>query len=192
MQEKKSAPAYDAKTVEQKIYAEWEAAGYFNPDKLPGERTEPYCIMIAPPNVTGSLHMGHALENSGVDILIRHHRMRGFKTLWMPGTDHAGIATQNAVEKDLKKQGISRHDLGREKFLEKVWEWRAKYGDIILNQLRVLGCSCDWSRTEFTMNPGYQKAVKAAFDALPRERPHLPGRARHQLVHQRPDCALRP
>ena len=162
--DKPQATAYDPKEVEQRIYAEWEKSGYFNPDNLPGERTEPYTIMIAPPNVTGSLHMGHALENTGSDILIRHHRMRGFKTLWVPGTDHAGIATQNAVEKDLKKQGISKHDLGREKFIEKVWEWREKYGGIILNQLRVLGCSCDWSRTAFTMDPGYQKAVKAVFE----------------------------
>ncbi len=163
-EEKKPAPAYEPKDVEHKIYAQWESAGYFNPDALPGKRTEPYSIMIAPPNVTGSLHMGHALEDTGVDVLVRYHRMAGFKTLWVPGTDHAAIALNNVIEKELKKQGLSRHDLGKEKFIEKVWEYREKYGDIILNQLRMLGCSCDWSRTEFTMNPGYQKAVKIAFE----------------------------
>ncbi|OGM90283.1 hypothetical protein A2755_03775 [Candidatus Wolfebacteria bacterium RIFCSPHIGHO2_01_FULL_48_22] len=149
---------------EKEVYAAWGKSGFFNPDNLPGDRKEPYTIMIAPPNITGSLHMGHALENTISDILIRYHRMKGYKTLWLPGTDHAGIATQNVVEKDLKKQGLSRHDLGREKFLEKIWEWKEKYGNVILDQLKSLGCSMDWGRTRFTMDEEYQKSVKAAFE----------------------------
>lgn len=155
---------YNPAEHEAAIYERWLKSGYFNPDKLPGERSEPYTIMIAPPNITGSLHMGHALENTISDVLIRYHRLRGYRTLWVPGTDHAGIATQNVVEKDLKKQGLSRHDLGRDEFLKKIWEWRDKYGDIILDQLKTLGCSCDWSRTRFTMDENYQRSVKAAFE----------------------------
>lgn len=157
-----SAP-YDPKQVEQNIYRLWEESGYFNPDNLPGKRTKSFCITVPPPNVTGTLHMGHALNGVIQDILIRQKRMQGYKTLWIPGTDHAGIATQNVVEKDLKKQGLSRHDLGREKFLEKVWEWKNKYGDIILNQYKKLGASLDWSRTRFTMDKDYAKAVETAF-----------------------------
>lgn len=159
MNEKLTKPYQPAET-ENRIYQIWEKSGYFNPDNLTGE---PYTIMMAPPNVTGSLHLGHTLENTLADILIRFERMRGRKTLWLPGTDHAGIATQNVVEKDLKKQGLTRHDLGREKFLEKVWEWKDKYGNIILDQLKRIGCSADWSRARFTMDEGYQEAVKAAF-----------------------------
>ncbi len=155
---------YNPLDIEAKTYKRWIDSDFFNPDKLPGKRDKTFTMMIAPPNITGSLHMGHALENTISDVLIRYHRMMGYKTLWLPGTDHAGIATQNVVEKDLKKQGISRHDLGREKFLEKIWEWKNKYGDIILDQLKTLGCSCDWSRTRFTMDEQYQKSVKAAFD----------------------------
>ncbi|KKS82666.1 MAG: Valine-tRNA ligase [Candidatus Wolfebacteria bacterium GW2011_GWC1_43_10] len=154
---------YNFKDNEEKIYWDWERSGFFNPDNLPGDRKEPYTIMIAPPNITGSLHMGHALENTISDILVRYYRMKGYKTLWVPGTDHAGIATQNVVEKQLKEERLSRHDLGRDKFLEKVWEWKEKYGDIILNQLKKLGASCDWSRTRFTMDENYQEAVKEAF-----------------------------
>jgi valyl-tRNA synthetase len=155
---------YNFKENEDKIYKSWEDSGYFNPDKLPGERSKTFSIVIPPPNVTGSLHMGHSLNVTIQDVLVRFKRMRGFKTLWLPGTDHAGIATQNVVEKQLKKEGISRHDLGREKFLEKVWEWKEKYGDIILNQLKKMGASCDWSRTRFTMDEGYSEAVKEAFN----------------------------
>ncbi len=154
---------YDPKEHEGKIYKLWEESGYFNPDNLPKSKEKTFTIALAPPNVTGSLHMGHALEHATSDVLIRYKRMRGFKTLWLPGTDHAGIATQNIVEKELKKQGISKHDLGREKFLEKVWEWKEKYGNIILDQMKKLGASCDWSRTRFTMDPEYQVAVKEAF-----------------------------
>ncbi len=157
---------YDHHATAPRIYALWEESGFFNPDKLPDrhQQSEPYTIMMAPPNVTGSLHMGHALENTLADVLIRFERMRGRKTLWLPGTDHAGIATQNVVEKELKKQGLSRHELGREAFIKKIWEWREKYGTIILDQLKRLGCSADWSRTRFTMDENYQLAVKTAFE----------------------------
>jgi len=156
--------AYDPKKVESRIYALWEKSGFFNPDKLPKTHKKPFSIVIPPPNVTGSLHMGHALNGTVQDIIIRQKRMAGYQTLWLPGTDHAGIATQNVVEKELKKQGKTRQDLGREKFLKKVWEWKEKYGSIILDQLKKLGCSCDWSRTRFTMDKDYEKAVLTAFD----------------------------
>ena len=168
---KKIAGAYEPKAVEDKIYRQWLESGFFTPEKLPasliggpGKRSKKFVVMIAPPNITGSLHIGHALENTITDILVRYKRMQGFKTLWLPGTDHAGIATQNVVEKDLKKQGLSRHQLGREKFLEKIWQWREQYGETILNQLKRLGCSLDWSRTRFTMDEKYQMAVKTAFE----------------------------
>src|SRR3989339_1218138 len=154
---------YAPKETEGRIYKLWEESGYFTPDKLPERNGQTFTIVLPPPNVTGTLHMGHALNATIQDILIRQKRMQGYKTLWIPGTDHAGIATQNVVEKDLKKQGVSRHDLGRKKFLEKVWEWKEKYGNIILDQLKKLGVSCDWSRTRFTMDEEYKKAVEAAF-----------------------------
>ena len=161
-------PQYNPKEVEDKIYRLWEESGYFNPDRLPkyktrGTKRKTYCIAVPPPNITGSLHMGHALNATIQDILIRKKRMEGLKTLWLPGTDHAGIATQNVVEKELKKHGVSRRDLGREKFIEKIWEWKEKYGSIILDQFKKLGCSMDWSRTRFTMDTKYQEAVKEAF-----------------------------
>jgi valyl-tRNA synthetase len=155
---------YNPKDHEEKIYKKWEESGYFNPDNLPGERKESFCMVIPPPNITGSLHMGHALNATIQDILIRYHRMNGYKTLWLPGTDHAGIATQYVVEKDLKKEGKTRFDLGHEKFLERVWEWREKYGHIILDQFKKLGASCDWSRTRFTLDENYTKAVEEAFN----------------------------
>jgi valyl-tRNA synthetase len=137
--------------------------GFFNPDKLPGKRKKKFSIVLPPPNVTGSLHMGHALNATIQDILIRQKRMQGFKTLWLPGTDHAGIATQVKVEKELKKEGKTRFDLGREKFLERVWDWVKKYGGIILEQFKKLGCSLDWSRNRFTMDEKYCEAVNYAF-----------------------------
>lgn len=154
---------YNPKETEARIYKLWEESGYFNPDNLPERNGQTFTIALPPPNVTGTLHMGHALNATIQDILIRQKRMQGYKTLWIPGTDHAGIATQNVVEKDLKKQGISRHDLGKEKFIEKVWEWKEKYGNIILDQLKKIGSSCDWSRTRFTMDEKYSEAVKTAF-----------------------------
>jgi len=155
--------AYEPKEVEEKIYNLWLKSGFFNPDKLPRRHKKPYTIVIPPPNITGSLHMGHALNALIQDILIRWKRMAGFKTLWLPGTDHAGIATQNVVEKELKKEGLTRFALGREKFLEKAWQWKEKYGNIILEQFKKLGSSLDWSRTRFTLDKEYSKAIKAAF-----------------------------
>jgi len=163
MKAKLSKP-YDPEQVEPNIYKTWEKSGFFDPDKLKTKkRAKSYTIAIPPPNITGSLHMGHALNATTQDILIRWHRMLGFKTLWIPGTDHAGIATQNVVEKELKKERKNRHGLGRKKFEELVWTWREKYGDIILDQLKKLGASCDWSRTRFTMDREYVRAVLFAF-----------------------------
>lgn len=155
--------SYDPKQNEDKIYKLWEKSGYFNPDKLSSNHKKTYCITMPPPNITGELHMGHALNAFIQDILIRWKRMSGYKTLWLPGMDHAGIATQNVVEKQLKKEGLTRHDLGKEKFLERVLAWKEKYGHLILEQLKKLGCSCDWSRTVFTMDENYQKAVEMVF-----------------------------
>ena len=135
---------YDPQIVEKRLYAEWEQKGYFNAEV---DRTKkPFCIVIPPPNVTGQLHMGHALDETLQDILIRTKRMQGYSTLWMPGTDHAGIATQIRVEEELRKEGKTRYDLGREAFLEKVWEWKNLYGGRIIQQLKSLGSSCDWRR----------------------------------------------
>jgi len=157
---------YSPQKNEEKIYTLWEKSGFFNPDLLPRDRIKystPYVVMIPPPNITGSLHMGHALNNTIQDIMVRFHRMKGYRTLWVPGTDHAGIATQNVVEKELKKENLTRQMLGREKFLARVWAWREKYGNLILTQLKKLGASCDWSRTRFTLDKNYTKAVETAF-----------------------------
>lgn len=154
---------YEPQKTEERIYKLWEKSGFFNPDKLPVSKKKSYCIVIPPPNITGELHMGHALNAVIQDILVRLKRMEGFKTLWLPGTDHAGIAAQNVVERELKKEGKTRFDLGREKFLEKMWNWRNKYGNIILEQFKKLGVSADWSRTRFTMDQEYAKAVETAF-----------------------------
>ncbi|MBW1722667.1 MAG: valine--tRNA ligase [Deltaproteobacteria bacterium] len=156
--------AYESRDVEIRWYRYWEENGLFKGEER-SER-EPFCIVIPPPNVTGSLHMGHALNNTLQDILIRYKRMKGFNTLWQPGTDHAGIATQNVVERDLAAKGLDRHQVGRDKFIELVWEWREKYGGVILNQLKRLGCSCDWSRERFTMDEGLSRAVRQVFVQL--------------------------
>src|SRR3989344_3349552 len=155
--------AYNPKEVEDKIYKLWEESGYFTPENLPGERNQKFVTAIAPPNITGELHMGHALELTMQDILVRLKRMQGYKTLWIPGIDHAGIAAQNVVEKQLKKEGMSRHDLGREKFEERVQAWKEKYGTAILGQFKKLGISVDWSRTRYTRDERYEKAVREAF-----------------------------
>src|SRR5687768_15723069 len=142
-------PQYDASAVEAGLYERWQDAGVFQPAKAPGE---PYVIVMPPPNVTAVLHMGHGLNNTIQDVLIRFERMRGRAALWLPGTDHAGIATQNVVERQLAEQGNqSRRDLGRDEFVAKVWEWKAQSGGTIVNQLRRLGASCDWSRERFTL-----------------------------------------
>ncbi len=155
---------YDPRQVEEKWYQYWLDKGYFRADENGSDNT--FSIVIPPPNVTGSLHMGHALNNTLQDILVRYKRMCGFNTLWMPGTDHAGIATQNVVEKQLSSEGIHREDLGREKFVERVWEWREKYGGIIFQQLKRLGASCDWERERFTMDEGLSRAVREVFVRL--------------------------
>ena len=155
---------YEPHQVEKHWYQYWLDKGYFRADADGSSRT--FCIVIPPPNVTGSLHMGHALNNTLQDIIVRYKRMCGYNTLWMPGTDHAGIATQNVVEKQLSSQGIGRKDLGREKFIEQVWQWKAKYGGIIIEQLKRLGASCDWERERFTMDEGLSRAVREVFVRL--------------------------
>jgi len=147
---------YQPHAIETALYENWEANGYFAPQGS----GEPYTIMIPPPNVTGSLHMGHGFNNAIMDALIRFRRMQGRNTLWQPGTDHAGIATQMVVERQLGAQGIDRHDLGRDKFLDKVWEWKAESGGNITRQIRRLGSSVDWSRERFTMDDGLSEAGK--------------------------------
>ena len=155
---------YDPHRIEAKWYEAWLAAGVFHGDAARGGR--PYCIMIPPPNVTGILHMGHALNNTIQDILIRRRRMQGDNVIWMPGTDHAGIATQNVVERALREEGKHREDLGREAFIERVWKWREEYGGTIVRQLKRLGASCDWERERFTMDEGLSDAVAEVFVRL--------------------------
>ncbi|SDQ89507.1 valine--tRNA ligase [Pseudoxanthomonas sp. CF125] len=161
------APSYDPKSFEARLYAEWEAAGYFKPSG----RGEPYTILLPPPNVTGTLHMGHAFQQTLMDALVRYHRMRGYDTLWQVGTDHAGIATEMVVSRNLalEGKGETRDSLGREGFIEKVWEWKAQSGDTIERQMRRLGTSSDWSRSAFTMDPMASKAVIEAFVKLHEE-----------------------
>jgi len=154
---------YDAKAAEAKWYPFWEKNGCFHDE--PGAGT-PYSVVIPPPNVTGILHMGHALNQTIQDILVRWRRMSGFNTLWLPGTDHAGIATQNVVEKALKKEGKRRQDLGREAFVERVWEWKRQYGGTIVHQQRMLGNSTDWTRERFTFDDGCSRAVAKVFTQL--------------------------
>ena len=159
------ATTYDPTEIEKKWYKTWEERGYFKPS----QKGDSFCIMIPPPNVTGSLHMGHGFNNAIMDALTRYNRMSGKNTLWQPGTDHAGIATQMVVERQLGAEGISRHDLGREKFIEKVWEWKEQSGGNITRQIRRLGSSVDWSRERFTMDEGLSNAVKEVFVKLHEE-----------------------
>ncbi len=154
-----SSDKYNHSEVENRIYSYWEKNNLFKPKK----NKKKFSIVIPPPNVTGSLHMGHALNNSIQDLLTRYHRMNNYETLWQPGTDHAGIATQALVEKKLASENINKNDLGRAKFIEKVWEWKNEYGDIIINQLKKLGCSCDWSRNAFTMDKNLSDSVIKVF-----------------------------
>jgi valyl-tRNA synthetase len=158
------ATRYDPKAFEQRLYDKWESEGYFTPSS-DTERPK-FSIVIPPPNVTGRLHIGHALVNTLQDIIVRWKRMSGFNTLWLPGTDHAGIATQMVVDRDLQKQGISRFDLGREKFVEKVWEWKEQHANEIKDQLTRLGASADWSRARFTLDEGLSRAVRYVFVKL--------------------------
>ena len=158
--------AYESQAVETKWYSFWEENECFaaKPERVSDDRPA-YSIVIPPPNVTGMLHMGHVLNNTIQDILARKARMDGREVLWLPGTDHAGIATQNVVERTLRKQGVMKHrdDLGREKLLEHIWEWKEKHGGIIIEQLKKLGASCDWSRLRFTMDEDYTKCVQRVF-----------------------------
>ena len=153
---------YDPAAIEQRWAAYWEQQGYFEPRNV----GTPYCIVIPPPNVTGTLHMGHAFQTTIMDALIRYHRMRGYNTLWQPGTDHAGIATQMVVERQLNNEGSTRHNLGREAFIERIWQWKALSGNAISNQLRRIGASLDWSHECFTMDPALSLAVREAFVRL--------------------------
>ena len=156
---------YDPHSIEQRWYETWEREGYF----APSGNGKPYCIMILPPNVTGSLHMGHAFQDTLMDALTRYHRMRGDNTLWQPGTDHAGIATQMVVERQLNSEHLTRHDIGREKFIERIWEWKHESGGTITRQLRRMGSSVDWSRERFTMDKGLSRAVNETFVKLHEE-----------------------
>jgi valyl-tRNA synthetase len=155
---------YEPQAAETKWYQYWLENDFFH--AADSSTKKPFSIVIPPPNVTGMLHMGHALNNVLQDIVVRYKRMQGYNALWMPGMDHAGIATQNVVEQELAKEGLTRHDLGREKFIQRVWEWKAKYGGVIIHQLKRLGCSCDWSRERFTMDDGLSKAVREVFVRL--------------------------
>ncbi|HEU5086184.1 MAG TPA: class I tRNA ligase family protein [Roseiflexaceae bacterium] len=161
------AKAYEAQQVEQRLYDWWEARGFFAPEAgrhEPGKK--PFTLSMPPPNVTGELHMGHAMFVTLEDVIVRWHRMLGEPTLWLPGTDHAGIATQMQVERLLRSEGTSRQEVGRDEFLRRTWAWKEKYGGEITRQLRRLGASCDWSRERFTLDPGLSRAVRAAFKKL--------------------------
>ena len=156
---------YEPQEVEGRIYKMWEEHGCFEGHRDPDKK--PFTIVMPPPNVTGQLHMGHAMDSTLQDILIRFKRMQGYAALWVPGTDHAGIATQIKVEEELRKnEGLTRYDLGRDKFLERVWDWKAKYGGRIVEQQKKLGASCDWSRARFTMDDGLSAAVRHVFVTL--------------------------
>jgi len=165
MSEFKNLTTYNPGEIEQNWYEFWEKQGYFHEEV--DESKKPFSIVLPPPNVTGQLHMGHALDNTLQDILIRFKRMQGYNVLWMPGTDHAGIATQVKVEQNLKEtEGKSRYDLGREEFVKRVWQWKEEYGSTIVKQIRSLGASCDWTRERFTLDEGYYKTVREVFVSL--------------------------
>ena len=176
---------YDPSAVEEKLYQFWNDSGFFHAEV--DEKKKPFTIVIPPPNVTGQLHMGHAFDETLQDILIRTKRMQGYSALWMPGTDHAGIATQIKVEENLRKEeGLTRYDLGREKFLERVWDWKHQYGNRIISQLKKLGSSCDWERERFTMDEGCSKAVKEVFVNLYEKGLIYKG---HRIINWCPHCA---
>src|SRR5215470_2014983 len=191
---------YNSQEVESRWYQWWESKGYFRAD---AKSDRPRFVMVMPPpNVTGSLHMGHMLNHTVHDVIVRRKRMQGFNTLWLPGMDHAGIATQNVVERELAKEGLTRFDLGREKFVERVWQWKEQYGGIILKQLRRIGASCDWTRERFTFDAGLSRAVREVFVQLydegtgrgfPRSCHHAAGNHawRHCCCRQSQGCSLR-
>ncbi len=175
---------YDPKSFEDRLYRSWEERGFFKPSE--DRSKKPFSIVIPPPNVTGQLHMGHALNNTLQDIIIRTKRMQGYNTLWIPGTDHAGIATQIKVEEELKKkEGLSRHDIGREAFLDRVWNWKELYGNRIVEQLKKIGSSCDWSRLRFTMDDNLSRAVKKTFVSLYNKKLIYRG---YRIINWCPNC----
>ena len=155
---------YEPKPIEDKLYNEWIEKDYFH--AVVDYNKKPYAIVIPPPNITGQLHMGHALNNTIQDILIRWRRMQGYSTLWLPGTDHASIATEAKIVEAMIKEGLTKETIGRDKFIERAWEWKKHYGGRITEQLKKLGCSCDWKRERFTMDEGLSKAVKEVFIRL--------------------------
>ena len=160
----KLADKYNPKEFEENLYEKWEKSGYFKPSD--DKEKETFTIMMPPPNVTGKLHMGHALDDTIQDILIRFKRMQGYRTLWLPGTDHASISTEMKVVQKLASEGIKKEDLGREKFIEEAWKWTKEYGGTIQEQQRKLGCSCDWDRNRFTLDEGMSDAVLEQFIKL--------------------------
>ena len=155
---------YDPKDIEDRLYSKWISKKYFHAEVNPDKK--PYTIVIPPPNITGQLHMGHALDNTLQDILIRFKRMQGYEALWLPGTDHASIATEAKIVEAMRNEGITKEDIGREKFLERAWDWKKQYGGRIVSQLKKMGSSCDWDRERFTMDEGCNKAVKEVFVKL--------------------------
>ncbi len=162
------AKAYEPQQVEDRLYKKWQESGVFRAN--PKSAKPPYSIVMPPPNVTGILHLGHVLNNTVQDILCRQARMEGKEVLWLPGTDHAGLATQTMVEKHLRNtEKKTRHDFTREDFIGRVWKWKEQFGGIITSQLRKIGCSCDWSRERFTMDPDYERAVQEVFVKLSQE-----------------------
>ena len=155
---------YSPKDIEDRLYTKWVNKKYFHAEVNPDKK--PYTIVIPPPNITGQLHMGHALDNTLQDIIIRFKRMQGYEALWLPGTDHASIATEAKIVESMREEGISKEDIGREKFLERAWDWRKQYGGRIVSQLKKMGSSCDWDRERFTMDEGCNKAVREVFVKL--------------------------
>ncbi len=181
---------FDPEVFENAWYRRWEESGAFTPD-LPSDKP-PFVILIPPPNVTGKLHIGHALQFTLQDLVIRWRRMQGHNALWLPGTDHAGIATQMMVERELVKEGTDRHALGRERFLERVWAWKHQYKDNISRQARALGASCDWTRERFTLDDMLSQGGTPRVRPAPRRGPDLPRSPPDQLVPAMPHRALRP
>ena len=162
---KELAKTFSPVDIEDKWYRYWESNGYYKMGE-DESKLDSFSILLPPPNVTGTLHMGHGFNQTLMDMLTRYHRMNGENTLWQPGTDHAGIATQMVVERQLQQNNINRRDIGRSEFVKKVWDWKNQYGDIIINQLKKLGCSCDWSRNAFTMDENLSKSVLKVFVEL--------------------------
>ena len=161
---KELSKTYDPKSVEERLYNTWQEKKYFH--AVPDKRKRPFTIVMPPPNITGQLHMGHALDNTLQDILIRYQRMQGYSALWVPGTDHASIATEAKIVEAMKKEGLTKEGIGREEFLKRAWAWKEQYGGRIVSQLKKIGSSCDWDRERFTMDEGCSEAVKEVFVRL--------------------------